>query len=174
MKRVANTNDLYYVTLTVVDWIDIFTRQEYKELLVQNLQYCQENKALEIFSYVIMTNHIHMIARCQRQTLSEVLRDYKTYTSKELYHLIEQNPRESRRSWMLRAFDWHGSTNPNNKHAQVWQNGNYPMLLHSNRMIDQKVKYIHQNPVKAGFVNEDHEYLYSSASPISPLKVVPF
>lgn len=172
MKRTANSNELYYFTLTVVDWIDIFTRREYKDLLVANLQYCQDKKHLEIFAYVIMTNHLHMVARCQKQSLGDLLRDYKTFTSKELYRMIHAHNGESRRQWMLSAFEKHGLANPLNKNIQIWQNGNHPTLLFSNAMIDQKVNYIHQNPVKAGFVNEDYEYLYLSASPLSPIKVL--
>ncbi len=86
--------------------------------------------------------------------------------------MIEENPHESRKSWMLAIFRKAGKANPLNLHHQFWQNENYPVALESPEIIQQKIDYIHQNPVKAGFVNEESEYLYSSASPLSPLQVL--
>ena len=172
MARTASTDELYFVTLTVVDWIDIFTRRIYSDLIIENLTYCQQNKNLNIYAYVIMTNHIHVVANVEEGSLSDVLRDFKTYTSKELVKLISDNPSESRRDWMLNAFEKAGRYNPLNIHHQLWQNGNYPVLLYTPEVIDQKIDYIHENPVKAGFVGSAHEYWYSSANVESPLKVI--
>lgn len=171
MRRTASSDELYFITLTVVDWVDIFTRPLYKDYLVDNLSYCQKHKGLEIFAYVIMTNHVHMIA--QSQNMSDWLRDFKSYTSKGLYKLVESNETESRKEWMLDIFQRHGKTNELNKDFQVWQNGSYPVCLPENylSMIRQKTDYIHDNPVRAGFVSEAHMYTYSSANPQSPLKM---
>ena len=172
MRRTATSDDLYFITLTVVDWVHIFTRQIYKDYLVDNLAFCQKNKGLEIIAYVIMTNHVHLIARSQKN-LSDWLRDFKSFTSKGLYKLIESNETESRKEWMLEIFSRHGITNDLNKDFQVWQNGSYPVCLPLNyvSMIEQKTSYIHNNPVRAGIVPEAHMYTYSSANPLSPLKM---
>ena len=98
-----------------------------------------------------MTNHIHLVADVTDGTLADVLRDFKTYTSKEVVKLIRNNERESRREWMIKAFEKAGKYNPLNVHHQFWQNGNYPVVLYSPAVIDQKIDYIHENPVKAGF-----------------------
>jgi putative transposase len=172
MSRTASTDELYFVTLTVIDWIDVFTRRIYSDLIIENLNYCQQHKGLNIYAYVIMTNHIHLIANAESGSLGDVLRDFKTYTSKEMIKLLTDNQLESRRDWMLKAFKKSGSLNPLNKDYQFWQNGNYPVLLYSNSVIDQKIDYIHENPVKAGFVGSAHEYWYSSANPESPLKII--
>ena len=83
MKRHNTDDELYFITLTVVEWVDVFTRKEYKDFLIDNLRHCQENKGLQIYAYVIMTNHIHMIARSEEgKKLSDIIRDFKTYTSK--------------------------------------------------------------------------------------------
>ena len=147
MRRTATSDDLYFITLTVVDWVHIFTRQIYKDYLVDNLAFCQKNKGLEIIAYVIMTNHVHLIARSLKN-LSDWLRDFK-------------------------LFRRHGITNDLNKDFQVWQNGSYPVCLPLNyvSMIEQKTSYIHNNPVRAGIVPEAHMYTYSSANPLSPLKM---
>lgn len=172
MSRTANTDELYFVTLTIIDWIDVFTRRKYNDFIIENLDWCQQNKRLNVYAYVIMTNHIHMIANVTDGSLSDVLRDFKTYTSKELIKLIQENPQESRSGWMLRLFERAGKYNNQNINFQFWQNGNHPLLLYSTEVIEQKINYIHQNPVRAGFVGSAHEYWYSSANPDSPLKIV--
>jgi len=172
MSRTASTEDLYFVTLTVIDWIDVFTRRQYNDYLIENLAWNQQNKNLHIYAYVIMTNHIHMVANVPEGSLSNVLRDFKTFTSKGLYKMISENTQESRRDWILRAFQQAGKYNPLNINHQFWQNGSYPVLLYSPAVIDQKINYIHENPVKAGFVGSAHEFWYSSANPDSPLKVI--
>jgi len=171
MQRNASTDELYFVTLTVVDWIDVFTRRLYNDFLVENLTWNQQHKKLNIYAYVIMTNHIHMVASVTDGSLGDVLRDFKTYTSKELFRLIKENGQESRRDWMLRTFERAGKYNPLNKNHQFWQNGNYPVVLYSPAVIDQKIDYIHDNPVRAGFVGSPHEFWYSSANVESPLKM---
>ena len=74
----------YFVTLTVVGWIDIFTRRDYTDEIIKNLKYCQENKDLEIFAYVVMPSHIHLICRRNKGLLNDLLRDFKSYTAKEI------------------------------------------------------------------------------------------
>ncbi|OQX78447.1 MAG: hypothetical protein B6D61_05500 [Bacteroidetes bacterium 4484_249] len=171
MQLTANSNDTYFVTLTIVYWIDIFTRLQYKDMIIGNLEYCRKEKGLEIFSYVIMTNHLHLIARSTKKTLSNVLRDFKTFTSKELYKAIKENPQESRKRWMIKLFENAGKLNKLNKNFQVWQNKNQPIIMSNYKQFLVKQNYIHQNPVLAGFVANDFEYLYSSAGEDSPLIV---
>ena len=169
MRMSARSNDLFFVTLTIVSWVDLFTRPVYKEMIVENLEFCRKNKGLRIFYYVIMSNHIHMVVTSDKKPLSDILRDFKTYTSKQLFAMIKDNSSESRRKWMKDIFTTAGAKNPANKYIQVWQNGNYPVLLYSDYMTEQKIHYIHENPVRAGIVTEPEDYLYSSASPHSPL-----
>jgi len=119
-----------------------------------------------------MTNHIHLVANVPDGSLGNVLGRFKSYTSKRLYEMIAGNVQESRRDWILKAFDYAGKYNPLNEGHQFWQNGNYPVVLFTPAVIEQKIDYIHENPVRAGFVGAAHEYWYSSANPESPLKVI--
>lgn len=166
MPNSAKSNDLIFATLTVINWIDIFTRDEYKLLITNSLSFCIKNKGLRVFEYVLMTNHLHIIAQSDIKPMSDILRDFKTFTAKEL----QTNPQESRKEWMVQQFTKAGRNNPANKEIQVWQNGNYPVILYSKEMVEQKRNYIYQNPVRAGIVAEPHHYLYSSANLDSPLK----
>ncbi len=104
----------HFITFAVVGWVDVFTRREYAEFLLQNLAYCRKNKGLRLYEFVIMPNHLHLIAAAASGNLGEIMRDFKTYTSKELVKLIAANPRESRKEWMLRVFREHGAANPQN------------------------------------------------------------
>jgi REP-associated tyrosine transposase len=174
MELTAKSNDVYFVTLTVVEWIDIFTRPIYKDLIIDNLIYCQKNKGLDVFSYVIMTNHIHMIARSNVQTMSDFLRDFKGYTSNQIFKLIENNEKESRKEWMLKIFRKAGKNNVLNKNHQFWQNLNYPILVDKVSIFEKKRNYIHHNPVKAEIVARVEDYVYSSANLDSPLKILEY
>jgi putative transposase len=172
MSRNASTNELYFVTLTVTDWIDVFTRRLYNDFIIETLTWTQQHKKLNIYAYVIMTNHIHMIANVTDGSLGDVLGSFKTYTSKKLFEMITNNEQESRRKWMIGLFGRAGKHNPLNTNHQFWQNGNYPVLLYTPAVIDQKINYIHENPVRAGFVRSAHEFWYSSANIESPLKII--
>jgi putative transposase len=87
----------------------------------------------------------------------------KKFTAQQLIKAI-QNPAESRRDWMLALFKRAGSKNPNNETYQFWIQDNHPVYLYSLKFVIQKLNYIHDNPVRAGFVTSAHDYLYSSAN----------
>lgn len=159
------------MTLTVVGWIDVFIRRAYSDFIIQNLRYCRKHKGLLIYAYVLMTNHLHLIAGTKNGSLSDILRDFKTYTSKELVGRIAQNKQESKGKWMIQMFRKYGRANKLNVNHQFWQNGNYPVALYSKKVINQKIDYIHQNPVRAGFVSKPEYYYYSSANPRNPLEL---
>ena len=134
-----------------------FTRNEYKGILVANLKFCQENKGLEIFAWCIMTNHVHLIIRAASNILlSDILRDYKKFTSKALIDAFANNYQESRKEWLLKQFK-------TSEGFRFWRGDNQPIELWSNEVIDQKIDYIHQNPVEEGLVFKPEDYVYSSA-----------
>jgi REP element-mobilizing transposase RayT len=109
-----------------------------------------------------MSNHIHFVISSKEGfELAGTLRDLKTYLSKQIVTAIKQNERESRREWMLDKFHWHGR-----KHKQghqFWQMGNHSIPLYDHKMIDEKMEYIHLNPVRTGLVDKPEDWLYSSA-----------
>ena len=155
--RYENPKGLYFVTQTVQHWIDIFTRREYKDIIVESLDFCQKEKGLEIFAWVIMTNHLHLIIKAKEGFLLEnIIRDFKKFTSKAIIKLILENPQESRKEWLLRGLK-------TEKGYSFWQTGNHQIELWTNAVIDEKLKYIHDNPVKSGIVFHAEDYLYSSA-----------
>ncbi|ELR71498.1 transposase [Fulvivirga imtechensis AK7] len=104
-----------------------------------------------------------IIGQAGGANIEHIVRDMKKYTSFEITSAIESNDRESRKDWMLRMFEYNGRKNPNNKKYQFWQQHNQPLELNTNELMQQKLDYIHQNPVKTGIVLSPEEYLYSSA-----------
>ncbi|WP_340112503.1 REP-associated tyrosine transposase [Maribellus mangrovi] len=153
-----NPEGVYFVSFAVQGWVDVFTRNEYKNILIENLKYCQKNKGMEIFAWCIMTNHVHMVLRAGGEILlHDILRDYKKFTSKAIVKSIEDNIQESRKEWLLQQF----KTSEGNR---FWRGDNKPIELWSNKVIDQKIDYIHNNPVEEGIVFRAEDYLYSSAA----------
>jgi putative transposase len=169
--RKTEPSELYFITLTVVGWIDVFSRKDYRDIVVENLRYCQQKLGLEIFAYVIMSNHLHLIARRQEGDLTELLGRFKSFVSKRVLEAIKGNAQESRKDWLLYLFGHFAKSNRQYSDYHFWNYTNHPTLLDKNTIIDQKVEYIHMNPVRAGLVSEPEHYIYSSASPNSPLEV---
>ena len=162
--KITNPEGVYFITFSVVQWVDVFSRAIYKHILIDSLQYCIKNKGLRLFSYVIMTNHVHLIASAnQAYNLSDILRDLKKYTSKKIIKEIRENSQESRRKWLIWIFKSRGEKNSNNKSYQFWRQDNHPIELVDSEMFKQKLEYIHNNPVKEEFVEKPENYKYSSA-----------
>src|SRR6185369_2417499 len=144
-------------------WVDLFTRNVYKDILLESWRYCQQQKGLLIHAYVIMTNHVHMIVSRNSDTLLEaIMRDMKKFTSSKLLEAIKKEP-ESRKEWMLSLFRQAGENNSNNKIFQLWQQDNHPIECGSPTILSQKMDYVHENPVRAGFVERAEDWTYSSA-----------
>jgi putative transposase len=164
LKNRIAPDGLYFLTMTIVDWVDIFTRPVYKHIIVEALKFCQERKGLKLYAWVLMSNHLHLIAAAEEsKTLSNILRDFKQFTSRKIVATIQEEP-ESRRQWLLHRFEFNAKLNPKVRHYKVWQDSNEAKEIHSNAFLDQKVEYIHQNPVRAEWVDEPEHYRYGSAA----------
>jgi len=154
---------LHFVTYGIVGWIDLFTRNEYKQVIIDSLQHCMEKKGLDVYAWCIMTNHVHLIISSREKPLEDILRDHKRHTSETLRNAIKRNAGESRREWMIELFTRAGTANSNNSSFQLWQQHNRPIELYSREVIFQKLSYIHNNPVEAGFVEKAEDWIWSSA-----------
>ncbi|MBT1690468.1 REP-associated tyrosine transposase [Dawidia soli] len=155
---------VYFVTFTTIYWLDIFIRQEYKDIFLDSLRYCQENKGLELYAYCIMSSHVHLIlARRGRPELQDIVRDIKKYTATSIINAIKNNPQESRRDLLMWLFEKEGKFNKDNERYQFWQRHSHPIELNTEEKLYQRMGYIHNNPVEAGIVSQPEHYLYSSA-----------
>ncbi|SDL70673.1 REP element-mobilizing transposase RayT [Salinimicrobium catena] len=160
---IKDQSKAHFLTATVVDWIDIFSRQNYRDCIIDSLSYCISNKGMILYGYVIMSNHIHLIIQSEKGELSNLLRDFKKFTATKILDLIKNTP-ESRREWILERFQKATFTHNRNKNYQVWQYGNHAEEIYTEKFLWSKLNYIHLNPVRAGLVARASDYLYSSAS----------
>ncbi len=159
-----NPEGVYFVSFAVVEWIDVFTRNEYKDILLESLAFCQKNKGLEVFAWCIMPNHMHLVFRSAGDNKPEdLLGDFKRFTSRAIVQAIMDNPKESRRNWLLEQFKKAATQSSNVKHHQFWRHDNKPIEIWSNKVLVEKIRYIHNNPVEEGLVFKPENYVYSSA-----------
>ena len=163
-----NPNGTYFISFAVVEWLDVFTRNLYKDIFIESLHYCQSKKDMEIFAWCIMTNHVHLIFRSVGAQKPELLiGDLKRYTSKSIVKAIIDNPRESRKEFLLEQFLKAGLKTSNVKKYQFWRHDNRPIELWSSKVTHEKINYIHNNPVEEGLVFRAEDYVYSNAKDYS-------
>ncbi len=160
---ISDKFDAYFLTMTVVYWVDLFTRMEYKQIIVDSLNHCVAKKGLIVHGWVLMTNHLHLISRTEEpHTMTSFLRDFKKFTSKSLVSEIKAT-HESRREWLLDKFHFEANRTQRAEQFKLWQDGNHPVLMDSSRILEQRLHYLHENPVRQGIVENAEDYLHSSA-----------
>lgn len=159
-----NPEGLYFVSFAIIKWLDVFTRNEYKNIVLETLEFCMKNKGMRVYAWCIMTNHVHLVFSVDAPDRPELILGYfKRFTSRKLTEAISTNPQESRKDWLMQEFRAAGLATSNTTKYQFWQHDNHPIELWSNDVIKQKIDYIHNNPVEQGYVVYPKEYLYSSA-----------
>jgi len=158
---------LYFVTLTVVGGIDVFTRHEYCDLLIDNLNYCIEHKRLRVYEYAILPSRLHMIAGVEqgRSNLPKVLRDLKSTSAKQILRAIAEHPTEARKEWLLRLFQFFANRYQNDSEHHFWQFGNQPVDLEKFVKKDQPFPSPLDSLMKERIVDNPLHYLYCSACP---------
>ena len=153
----------YFLTFQVVDWVDVFSGEIYRKEITDSLAFCRKSKGLVLYAYVVMTNHLHMMARAGNGNLPDLIRDFKKYTASKILRLIKEGP-ESRQDWMLKRFEFAARSHKRNSDFQFRTHENHAIEIRSPQFTRQKLDYIHNNPVRAGWVAEPWEWLYSSAT----------
>jgi REP element-mobilizing transposase RayT len=161
--KIRNKKEIHFITFSVVEWVDVFTRRGYRDITVDSLKFCQKEKGLLLHGWCIMSNHMHLLASSANYDLSGILCDFKKFTSKKIIEAIINNDHESRKEWMIRIFSEAGKRNSRNTDYQFWRQDNQPKECYSSEFTIQKLNYIHNNPVETGLVEKAEDYLYSSA-----------
>lgn len=162
--QVSDQHAVYFLTLSIVDWIDVFTRKEYKLEVVDSLNFCVERKGLEIFAWCLMSNHLHLLCRSKEAfRLSDTIQDFKKFTARKILASMEKESIESRATWILKSSKDQGANQSRITNYKFWIDGLHAISVESNHFFEQKRHYIHQNPVEAMIVDESEEYLFSSA-----------
>jgi REP element-mobilizing transposase RayT len=161
---ITDEQDIYFVAFTVVDWFDVFTRSIYKDTIVDSLNYCVAQKGWMVYCWCLMSNHLHLIASAREDArLSDTLRDFKKFTTRKVIEQIQQES-ESRKEWLLHHFLSAGKYDKRIKQCKFWRENNHALFFHptETKIIDQKIDFIHCNPVAEGVVESAEDILYSS------------
>jgi len=164
---------LYFVTLTVVGGIDVFTRCEYCDLLVDNLNYCVENKRLRVYEYAILPSQLYLIADVEegKSNLPKVLRDLKSSSAKQILRAISEHPDESRKEWLMRLFHFFANRYQHDSEHHFWQFGNQPVDLEKILKKDKPIPTPIDKLLDAKFVDDPGHYIYCSAFPGQKVKL---
>jgi len=155
--KIYNENALYFVTSTTIEWVSVFTKDNYYNVLVDAIKFYQSKKRLEIFAYVILPNHFHLIVKSNE--LMQSMKLIKMYSAKEIIKLLTKE----KKNYLLKIFQINKKSYKTKSNYQVWQEGYKPKEIFGYKMLKQKIEYIHLNPVKKGLVTEPSDWGYSSA-----------
>jgi len=149
----------YFTTTTIVNWIPVFQNDRYFQIIIDSLKYCQENKGLAIHGYVIMPTHLHLITSNEENILlKDIMRDFKHFTSNKIIQYLEEE-----NHYYLELFKQAAEVRFGDQKYKVWKNEYHPVALTSVKWFVEKLSYIHENPVRKGFVECPEYWKYSSA-----------
>lgn len=176
MWREEQNNDgkqaCYFITFSTVDWVDIFIRPVYKQVVVHTLNHFIEHKGLTVYAWCLMSNHLHlMISPEDGCTVAEIEKEYKNFTTQKILEAIDTEP-NLRKAWMMDRFEHFGNLFSASKKFHVWQNCSNPVHidLRKTDILLEHFDHIHQNPIRDRVVDIPSEYLYSSARDYSGMK----
>jgi REP-associated tyrosine transposase len=155
--RVFETEYPYFLTWTIVGWLPVFTRPEAVEIVLDSWRFLQRARGFRLFGYVILENHLHLIASATE--LAKVVKESKSYTARRLIELLEHRAADV----LLKQLRSQKLAHKTESDFQVWQEGSHPEQIQGDEMMWQKIEYIHNNPVQRGYVDDPLYWRYSSA-----------
>ena len=141
----------------MLHWIPIFTNKESVSIVIDSLKYLQQNRNLKIYAYVILENHLHLIA--QSDDIAKDIARFKSFTARKIIELLKSKNVKT----ILDQLQFYKKAHKIDREFQLWQEGIKPKLIQGEQMMRDRIDYIHNNPVKRGYVDEPHHWRYSSA-----------
>ncbi len=155
--RVNEKEQAHFVTSSVVAWLPVFTKAVRCDILVESLLYCRKEKGLKVYAWVILDTHFHAIVASS--DLSRVMADLKRHTARRLFEQLESEKAE----WLLNQLAYFRAAHKTESDRQFWQEGFHPQAIPSDEIMQQKLEYLHINPVERGLVASPEHWRYSSA-----------
>ena len=149
----------YFLTFTVIDWLPILVKPAFTEIVTESLVFCSENKGLKIHGYVIMPNHMHAILSDEtneNKRLHKTISEFRSFTGHRLAELVDNTCPTSWSDIMKKAAE-------TDRERRVWQSGWHAGAVENQEFFEQKLFYMHNNPVRAGFVELPEHWIHSSA-----------
>jgi putative transposase len=155
--KILENDGVHFITSTIVEWIPVITKKEYFEIIIESLTYCKINKNMQLYGYVILDNHFHLLA--SGPDLSNAIRSLKRHTANSFIDLLKTEKND----WILNQLVYFKKKYKTESKYQVWQEGFHPEIIQSEEMFLQKLEYLHNNPVNRGYVDKPEHWIYSSA-----------
>ncbi len=155
--RIYDSQAPHFLTCTVVNWVPLFSSPPIVDILYASWRFLQSHKRLTVYAYVIMDNHIHLVAASQ--DLAKEIGDFKSFTARQIIDYLLDGRAKNVLQQLAQAKVAHKT----DRDYQLWQEGSHPQMIQTETMMRQKVTYIHNNPVKAGYVDDPVHWRYSSA-----------
>lgn len=148
----------HFITFAVVDWLPVFIDSKPCDIIIDSLKFCRERKGLRIHGYVIMPTHLHLLGSATND-FTGIVRDFKSFTSKQL----KKHLAESGNDIFLWALSRAAELARERDEQSFWQDGYHPEMVYSSEFLEQKLQYIHNNPLRKGLVSVAPGWRYSSA-----------
>lgn len=145
------------MTATVVNWLPLFSNPDNAKIVLDALGWLQEQKRMKLFGYVLMENHLHLVA--SSENLSKAIAGFKSFTARRIIDRLQAQGEKS----LLAQLSYYKLPHKVDREYQLWQEGSHPQLIQCEAMMRQKLTYIHHNPVRRGYVDEPAHWRYSSA-----------
>jgi putative transposase len=155
--RIFDGETPHFLTATIVAWLPVFSQPAFAEIILGSWRFQQRERGLQIYGYVIMENHIHWIASAP--ALSDLIRQFKSFTARQILDAMERRGYVT----MLSQLRYFKAPIKVDQDFQFWQEGNHPEEIQNDEMMDQKLDYMHLNPVRRGYVDDPVDWRYSSA-----------
>ena len=148
---------LYFITTTVLDFEKVFSfGNKYYEIVISNLKQQLNQYQTSLYAYVLMPNHFHLIVHTPvGKSLSDFMRDLKKYSSIQIKEELENDGKQEFINILMMKSGFGG--------YKLWMDRFDDVILYTDKVIQTKVDYIHNNPVKAGLVKMVTDWKYSSA-----------
>ncbi len=143
--------------MTIVEWIPLFMNPNIVSILYESLRFDMSKRQVILYAYVVMENHLHLIASAPE--LSKTMKEFKSFTDRSIIDFLK----EQKSNYFLEKLKWAKLPYKTQSDYQVWQEGNHPQKIYGEEMMRQKIEYIHNNPVRRGYVDKPKYCRYSSA-----------
>ena len=146
----------HFITSTIVNWIPLFGDRAIAQIILNSLKFLQDKQRIQLYGYVIMENHLHLIASAEK--LSREISCFKSFTARSIIDYLKAH----QKTYLLAQLKAAKQIYKTDQQYQVWQEGFHPQFISSTEMLLQKLEYIHNNPVKRGYIDEPAHWRYSS------------
>jgi REP-associated tyrosine transposase len=144
----------YLCTCTIQDWFPLFMNPEIVQIIFDSLKFLQ-SEGLKIYAYVIMENHLHIIVQSDNSV--KFMQRFKSFTATKIVDFMQNNFQQP----LLKQFV-HINKITHSKH-KIWEEGYHPKVIEDYAIMQQKIEYIHNNPVRRGYIDDPTHWIYSSA-----------